>query len=213
MIGRRVHAARMLAGVSPQALAQRMGFSSAQAVAAIEHGQRAVTADELLRLAEELGQDGAFFTDPFAVEGEATFTWQASAAVPDATRIALEHHARGWVGMLRWLYTRHAAGCPHRADREAAPSGIPMLVIDLGVTEVAIEGGQCQLGELTIIFVNALAAGPRTRLFSAHFVGLLHEALEAGWVSTRKAAKVMRLDLDALNALFTAYDLTKPSDL
>ena len=55
-------------------------------------------------------------------------------------------------------------------------------------------------------------SGPPTR-FSPTFVKMLHEALDNGRLSARKAAKVMGLGLGGLTELFAQYDLTPPYEL
>lgn len=51
------------------------------------------------------------------------------------------------------------------------------------------------------------------KLFSHIFVKMLHEALENGRLSARKAAKVTGFDLAELTELFTEYKLTPPFEL
>jgi len=55
-------------------------------------------------------------------------------------------------------------------------------------------------------------SGPPKR-FSSTFVKMLHEALENGRLSARKAAKAMGLGLAGLTELFAQYDLTAPFEL
>ena len=49
--------------------------------------------------------------------------------------------------------------------------------------------------------------------FSPTFVKMLHEALENGRLSARKAAKAMGLGLGGLTELFAQYDLAAPFEL
>jgi hypothetical protein len=49
--------------------------------------------------------------------------------------------------------------------------------------------------------------------FSTTFVKMLHEALENGRLSARKASKAMGLGLGALTELFAQYDLPAPFEL
>jgi transcriptional regulator with XRE-family HTH domain len=267
-IGRRVQAARGLMGLSPQALAQTMGFADGQTVAALERGQHALTADELVRLADGLAQPIDFFIDPFAVAGEATFAWQVAEALPDASRRALEHRVGGWLGLARWLHT-HEAGPAPGADPASRGPALAVWCVDLRTTAGAVQGGLGRVGDLMVILLplhgsvrerhQALAhavsqarawtaeknpgnpippmEGPEvndalfgvpaaghlgadsaasrraTRPFSTRFVGRLHDALVTGAISMRKAARVMGMDLDALQALFAAHGLSKPADL
>mgnify|MGYP000399709754 CR=1 FL=1 len=55
-------------------------------------------------------------------------------------------------------------------------------------------------------------SGPPKR-FSPTFVKMLHEALENGRLSARKAAKAMGLGLGGLTELFAQYDLAAPFEL
>jgi len=55
-------------------------------------------------------------------------------------------------------------------------------------------------------------SGPPKR-FSPTYVKMLHEALENGRLSARKAAKAMGLGLGGLTELFAQYDLTAPFEL
>ena len=55
-------------------------------------------------------------------------------------------------------------------------------------------------------------SGPPKR-FSPTFVKMLHEALENGRLSARKAAKAIGLGLGGLIELFAQYDLTAPFEL
>lgn len=49
--------------------------------------------------------------------------------------------------------------------------------------------------------------------FSASFVKMLHEALENGRLSARKAAKAIGIGLGGLTELFGQYDLPAPFEL
>jgi len=55
-------------------------------------------------------------------------------------------------------------------------------------------------------------SGPPKR-FSPTFVKMLHDALENGRLSARKAAKAMGLGLSGLNELFAEHDLSPPFEL
>ncbi|CAB3802302.1 XRE family transcriptional regulator [Pararobbsia alpina] len=57
------------------------------------------------------------------------------------------------------------------------------------------------------------SASPPPKHFSPSFVKMLHEALENGRLSARKAAKTMGLGLGELTDLFAQYDLTAPFEL
>lgn len=51
------------------------------------------------------------------------------------------------------------------------------------------------------------------RLFSDNFVKLLHNALEDGYLSARKASKTIGFELNQLAEIFTQYQLTVPFEL
>lgn len=55
-------------------------------------------------------------------------------------------------------------------------------------------------------------SGPPKR-FSASFVKMLHEALENGRLSARKAAKAIGVGLGGLTELFSRYGLSAPFEL
>lgn len=55
-------------------------------------------------------------------------------------------------------------------------------------------------------------SGPPKR-FSASFVKMLHEALENGRLSARKAARTIGIGLGGLTELFGQYDLPAPFEL
>jgi len=79
MIGKRLKAAREQAGLTQEQLSTRLGFSDRQTLAAIESGRRKVSADELLLVMQTLNRDLEYFTDPFRIDGEGSFSWRTSA--------------------------------------------------------------------------------------------------------------------------------------
>jgi Zn-dependent peptidase ImmA (M78 family) len=54
---------------------------------------------------------------------------------------------------------------------------------------------------------------PVPKPYSLPFVEMLHEAIDKGRVSARKAAKALRLNLDQLGGLFVEHGLTTPFEL
>ncbi len=54
---------------------------------------------------------------------------------------------------------------------------------------------------------------PAPKPFSKAFVGMLHTALDKGWLSARKAAKSMGMPLGELTDLFVAHGMPPPFDL
>ncbi len=77
-IAERVSHARALAGLSQAQLAEKLGFNDRQTISTIENGKRAVTAEELVKLASVLGQKLDFFTDPYVVLEKHQFSYRAS---------------------------------------------------------------------------------------------------------------------------------------
>ena len=365
LIGFRVKAAREAIGWSQDQLAQRLGLNDRQSVSDIENGKRSVKPDELLQLSDLLDRDIEFFIDPFAVAGEAQFSWRADPDVPEASLEDFELKAGQWIGVLRWL-REHRGGRTSplkRALRLSAQSSfedaqeraeslcvelelgvipaetliekveheldIPVLFVDTVEAEdgKSVSGATCHLEEMGVILINrnesearryydlahelfhaltwdamkpdhresnsiedrnrgkrieqlannfaaallmprasldklldgkrlddiahlceiaallcvapvALAwrlfnlklitddtrrqlaqekqrpsvSGPPKR-FSASFVRMLHQALEQGRISARKAAKAMGLGLGGLRELFAQYDLAAPFEL
>jgi Zn-dependent peptidase ImmA (M78 family)/transcriptional regulator with XRE-family HTH domain len=365
LIGYRVKAAREAKGWTQDQLAQGLGLNDRQSVSDIENGKRALKPDELLALSDLLERDIEFFIDPFAVAGEAQFSWRAAPEVPEDILDGFELKAGQWIGLLRWLREQQGSRTSvlKRALRLSAQSSfedaqeraeslvaeldlgvipaetlidkiereldIPVLFVDTVEADngKTISGATCHLEEMGVILINrnetearrfydlahelfhaltwdamkpdhresnsieernkgkrieqlannfaaallmpraslnklidgsrqgdiahlcevaallrvapvALAwrlfnlkligddtrralsqekqrpsvSGPPKR-FSASFVRMLHEALENGRLSARKAAKAMGLGLGGLTELFAQYDLPAPFEL
>jgi Zn-dependent peptidase ImmA (M78 family)/DNA-binding XRE family transcriptional regulator len=365
LIGYRVKVAREAKRWTQDQLTQGLGLNDRQSVSDIENGKRALKPDEMLTLSDLLDRDIEFFIDPFAVAGEAQFSWRAAPEVPEDSLDGFELKAGRWIGLLRWLREQQdsrasvlkrtlrlsmqssfedaqdraeslvaeldlgvipAEGLIDKIEREL---DIPVLFVDTFVTAdgQSISGATCHLKEMGVILINrnenetrrffdlahelfhaltwdamkpdhresnsieernkgkrieqlanSFAAAllmPRTSLdklidrdnikniahlcevasllrvapgtlawrlfnlkligegirrslsqekqrlsvsgppkrFSQTFVKMLHEALEKGWLSARKAAKAMGLGLGGLTELFAQYDLTAPFEL
>lgn len=103
LIGFRVKAAREAAGWTQERLAELLGLNDRQSVSDLENGKRRLQPDELVLLSDALGRDLEFFLDPFAVAGEAQFSWRASPGVPEDDLDGFELRAGQWIGLLRWL--------------------------------------------------------------------------------------------------------------
>lgn len=99
---RRIIAARERKGLSQADLSKSLGFRDRQTLAAIESGQRKVTAEELIAIAETTGQDLDFFTDPFRLVGEGAFSYRASGTQTKALD-AFEEQAGRWLALWRQL--------------------------------------------------------------------------------------------------------------
>ncbi len=365
LIGCRVKAAREAKGWTQDRLTEGLGLNDRQSVSDIENGKRALKSDELLQLSDLLDRDIEFFIDPFAVAGEAQFSWRADPEVSEASLDGFELKAGQWIGVLRWLREQQCsrASALKRALRLSAQSSfedtqaraeslcveldlgvipaetliekiereldIPVLFVDTIEAEdgKSVSGATCHLDEMGVILINrnetearryydlahelfhaltwdamrpdhresnsteersrgkrleqlannfaaallmprasleqlldrdrlhdiahlceiasllrvapvALAwrlfnlklisedtrrhlaqekqrpsvSGPPKR-FSPSFVRMLHQALEQGRISARKAAKAMGLGLGGLTELFAQYDLTAPFEL
>lgn len=102
-IGYRVKAARESRAWTQERLTEELGLNDRQSVSDIENGKRALRPEELVRVAALLGRDLEYFIDPFALEGEAQFSWRASPTVAEETLAGFELQAGGWIGLLRWL--------------------------------------------------------------------------------------------------------------
>jgi Zn-dependent peptidase ImmA (M78 family)/transcriptional regulator with XRE-family HTH domain len=81
-IGSRIKALREQRGQSQDDLARLFGFKDRQTVSAIETGERKVSAEELLRAVELFGVRLDYFTDPFLLAGEGSFSWRQSGVKP-----------------------------------------------------------------------------------------------------------------------------------
>ncbi|MCK4237114.1 MAG: ImmA/IrrE family metallo-endopeptidase [Candidatus Krumholzibacteria bacterium] len=100
LIGKRLKAARQQAGLTQQQLSTRLGFNDRQTLAAIESGKRKVSADELLLVMQTLNRDLEYFTDPFRLDGEGSFSWRTSSA----ESVELIDEFESWAGRCLALY-------------------------------------------------------------------------------------------------------------
>ena len=78
LIGERIALARTEAALSQEALASQLGFQDRQTVSAIESGQRAVTAEELVRLGTIFGRSLDFFTDAGLLVEKGEFSYRTA---------------------------------------------------------------------------------------------------------------------------------------
>ena len=102
IVGKRLKAAREEAGLTQKQLSERLGIKDRQTVAAMEAGQRKVTAEELIAAMQILGRDLDYFTDPFRLDGEGRFSWRTSAE--DTSVVAdFEADAGRWLATFREL--------------------------------------------------------------------------------------------------------------
>ncbi|QXP89515.1 XRE family transcriptional regulator [Methylococcus capsulatus] len=211
LIGYRVKAAREAKGWTQDQLTQGLGLNDRQSVSDIENGKRALKPDEMLALSDLLDRDIEFFIDPFAVAGEAQFSWRAAPEVPEDSLDGFELKAGQWIGLLRWLREQQdsRASVLKRALRLSAQSSyedaqeraeslvveldlgvipaeglidkiereldIPVLFVDMvdAADGQSISGATCHLEEMGVILIN------RNESEARRFFDLAHELFHA----------------------------------
>mgnify|MGYP001766816548 FL=1 len=211
LIGYRVKAAREAKGWTQDQLTQGLGLNDRQSVSDIENGKRALKPDEMLALSDLLDRDIEFFIDPFAVAGEAQFSWRAAPEVPEDSLDGFELKAGQWIGLLRWLREQQdsRASVLKRALRLSAQSSyedaqeraeslvaeldlgvipaeglidkiereldIPVLFVDTVDADdgQSISGATCHLEEMGVILIN------RNESEARRFFDLAHELFHA----------------------------------
>jgi Zn-dependent peptidase ImmA (M78 family)/DNA-binding XRE family transcriptional regulator len=99
LIGKRIKAARQRAGLTQHQLSNGLGFKDRQTLSAIESGLRKVSAEELLRAMQVLGCALEYFTDPFRLDGEGSFSWRTS-----TKNAELIDEFESWAGRCLALY-------------------------------------------------------------------------------------------------------------
>ena len=103
LISRRLKAAREKLGLTQAQLTEKLGFKDRQTLAAIEAGQRKISAEELLRAVQVLGLDLEYFTDSFRLAGEGRFSWRAHKDASPNLLHAFEEKAGRWIATWRRL--------------------------------------------------------------------------------------------------------------
>ena len=102
-LGKRIKARREKLRFTQDELSRSMGFGDRQTLSAIETGVRDLSAEELVKLTEVLDAPLEYFTDPFHLAGEGSFSWrQSKVARRDLDNF--ERHAGGLVALYRTLY-------------------------------------------------------------------------------------------------------------
>lgn len=115
-IARRIKALREQQGKTQAELAEALGFNDRQTLAAIEAGERRVSPEELVRVAQALGADVQTFLDPFRLIGEGAFSFRARDV--DAPELAaFEEQARRWIATYRELGRQSGEG-PRRLGQK-----------------------------------------------------------------------------------------------
>lgn len=102
LIGARIKALREERGLSQDELARIFDFRDRQTVSAIENGERRVSAEELLIAVRKLGADLDYFTDPFRLTGEGSFSWRQT-GVSALSLGAYERSAGRWIAAFRTI--------------------------------------------------------------------------------------------------------------
>jgi Zn-dependent peptidase ImmA (M78 family)/DNA-binding XRE family transcriptional regulator len=103
LISRRLKHAREKIGLTQVELSVKLGFKDRQTVAAIEAGQRKLSAEELVRAMQALGVDIDYFTDPFRLVGEGRFSWRTTKDTNASLLDAFEDRAGRWIALYRKL--------------------------------------------------------------------------------------------------------------
>jgi Zn-dependent peptidase ImmA (M78 family)/DNA-binding XRE family transcriptional regulator len=198
LIGKRLKAAREQAGLTQQQLSTRLGFKDRQTLAAIEAGNRKLSADELLLAMQALNRELEYFTDPFRLDGEGSFSWRTTAEnveVVDefeswaghclALYRNLAKQADVWTSPLRLsLTTKSSYEEAHRAAEwlvnEWELGEIPAIKLEKAVSErlralvlyieppEGISGAAFKLPELSAILINRNDTAGRRSFDLAH---------------------------------------------
>jgi Zn-dependent peptidase ImmA (M78 family)/transcriptional regulator with XRE-family HTH domain len=101
-IPKRLKAAREEAGLTQQRFSDALGFKDRQTLAAIEAGIRKISAEELMKAMQVLGKDLEYFTDPFRLDGEGSFSWRVNPGAEESLR-DFESRASSWLALYRHL--------------------------------------------------------------------------------------------------------------
>jgi Zn-dependent peptidase ImmA (M78 family)/DNA-binding XRE family transcriptional regulator len=103
LIAKRLKYARERLGLTQAQLSEKLGFKDRQTVAAIEAGQRKLSAEELVRAMQVLGVDVDYFTDGFRLVGEGRFSWRVDQRATETRLSAFEERAGRWIATYRRL--------------------------------------------------------------------------------------------------------------
>lgn len=138
---RRVTAAREAIGLKQAELADKLGFNDRQTLAAIEAGERRLSAEELVRLVDVTGCGLDFFTDPFRLIGEGAFSYRA-AKVDEQALSNFESQVGGWIALWRHL--------SHRKQVVANPLRFKLAIDHSSTFEQAQAAGEGVAQELKL---------------------------------------------------------------
>ena len=152
LIARRLKYAREKPGLTPAELANKFGFNDRQTLAAIEAGQRKITADELVRALDIFKLDLDFFTDSLRLVGEGNFNWRASRRTEASLLDQFEDKAGRWIALYRKL--------GEKADNPASPLQARLALTETSSFEQAWDAADAlarawQLGEIPALGLEA----------------------------------------------------------
>jgi Zn-dependent peptidase ImmA (M78 family) len=123
--------------LTQRSLADAIGLEHRQSLAAIEAGERRLTAEELLRAVGALGVDLDYFTDSFRLVGEGRFSFRAQAGVAPNLLDQFEDRAGRWIATYRELsaqqgeepsWLAHKLALSRRSTFEEAQAAADALV-------------------------------------------------------------------------------------
>jgi len=198
LVARRIKAAREQAGLTQQELSDRLGFNDRQILSAIESGKRKVSAEELLKAIQILERDIDYFTDPFRLEGEGSFSWRTTTEQVDSID-EFESWARGCIAVYRnlashatWLTSPMTLGLTNKSSYEDAHrtaewlamewelGDIPATTLEKAISErlralvlyidppEGISGAAFRLTELSAVLINRNETTGRRNFDLAH---------------------------------------------
>lgn len=148
LIGYRVKAARKAKKWTQDELANKLSLNDRQTISDIENGKRSLKPDELMALSDLLEQDIEYFLNPFAVVGEAQFSWRADPEIPEQSLNNFQLKAGQWIGLLRWLreqqgsrvsVLKHTLRLSSQSTFEEAEERAERLAIELNLGIVPAE--------------------------------------------------------------------------
>lgn len=152
LISRRLKYAREKLRLTQAQLTERLGFKDRQTIAAIEAGQRKLSAEELLRAMQVFGVDLEYFTDGFRLIGEGKFSWRAAKNAAPKLLDEFEGRAGRWIATYRRLGERKGA--------TASPLQVRLPLTDKSTYEEARAaaealGREWDLGEIPVLRLGA----------------------------------------------------------
>ncbi len=165
LISRRLRYAREKRDFTQADLSRKLGFKDRQTLAAIEAGQRKLSAEELVRATQILGVDLEFFTDRFRLVDEGSFSWRTTKHATPALLTTFEEKAGRWIVLYRQLGERKNSVSPpvlqprlpltHQSSYEDACAAAENLGREWELGEVpALRLPQCVRDKLGALILN-----------------------------------------------------------